>query len=145
FGVQISYAEQAQANGIAEAFIIGKEFIDGGPVALVLGDNIFYGHGLPELARKAAANTSGATVFAYRVADPERYGVATFEPETLQVTSIEEKPVQPKSNWAITGLYFFDADVVAVAERTRPSARGEREITDVLKIYLERGALHATR
>jgi glucose-1-phosphate thymidylyltransferase len=145
FGVRFSYAAQPRPAGIAEAFLIGKSFIGDSPVALVLGDNIFYGQGLGDIVREAAARESGATVFAYRVADPERYGVASFDPETLEVTRIAEKPQNPASNWAITGLYFFDSEVVRTAEAMKPSARGELEITDVLQAYLDRGALRATR
>ena len=145
FGVRFSYAEQAHPNGLAEAFLIGKDFIGDDSVALILGDNIFYGSGLPEQAREAALRASGATVFAYHVDDPERYGVATFDQETGQALSIEEKPVQPQSNWAITGLYFYDNEVVRIAESISPSARGELEITDVNRIYLERGQLRVSR
>ncbi|MCM8729937.1 glucose-1-phosphate thymidylyltransferase RfbA [Hephaestia sp. GCM10023244] len=145
FGLDISYAEQTAPNGLAEAFLIGADFLDGGPAALILGDNIFYGDGLSTKAREAAAQTAGATIFAYRVDDPERYGVVAFEPETMRVTSVEEKPAAPKSDWAITGLYFFDADVTEIARGVKPSARGELEITDVVNAYLARGDLSVSR
>lgn len=139
-GISLSYAAQARPEGLAQAFIIGAGFIKGGPSALILGDNIFFGHGLPDLLSNATARTLGATVFAYRVADPERYGVVGFD-QTGRVTSIEEKPKVPKSNFAVTGLYFYDQQVVDIAANLRPSARGELEITDVNRIYLERGML----
>ena len=145
YGVRLTYAEQAQPNGLAEAFIIGREFVGDSPVALVLGDNIFYGAGLIEMVQQAAARTSGATVFAYSVEDPERYGVVTFDPDTGQALTIEEKPSQPQSNWAVTGLYFYDNDVLDIASGLTPSARGELEISDVNSAYLERGTLHVTR
>lgn len=145
FGISLSYAEQAEPNGLAEAFIIGREFVGGDPVALILGDNIFYGAGLPALCREAAARDKGATVFAYAVEDPERYGVVSFDRSTHQAQTIEEKPTEPKSNWAVTGLYFYDNDVVEIAAGLVPSPRGELEITDVNRVYLERGDLHVTR
>ena len=145
YGVTFSYAEQAEPNGLAEAFIIGREFVGDSPVALVLGDNIFYGAGLIEMVRQAAAQTSGATVFAYSVEDPERYGVVTFDPDTGQALTIEEKPAEPQSNWAVTGLYFYDNDVLDIARGLTPSARGELEISDVNSVYLARGSLHVTR
>jgi glucose-1-phosphate thymidylyltransferase len=145
FGVEFSYAEQANPNGLAEAFLIGKSFIGDSPAALILGDNIFYGDGLAKKCREAAARDRGATVFAYHVEDPQRYGVATFDPVTEQALSIEEKPANPQSNWAITGLYFYDNDVVSIAESIKPSARGELEITDVNRAYLERGDLQVSR
>jgi glucose-1-phosphate thymidylyltransferase len=145
YGVTFSYAEQAEPNGLAEAFIIGREFVGDSPVALVLGDNIFYGAGLIEMVRQAAARTSGATVFAYSVEDPERYGVVTFDPDTGQALTIEEKPADPQSNWAVTGLYFYDNGVLDIARGLKPSARGELEISDVNSAYLERGTLHVTR
>ena len=145
FGISLSYAEQPHPNGLAEAFIIGRGFVGDGPVALILGDNIFYGAGLVELVRQAAARTTGATVFAYGVEDPERYGVVAFDPETGTATSIEEKPREPRSNWAVTGLYFYDNDVLDIAAGLTPSARGELEITDVNRAYLERGDLNVTR
>ena len=145
FGVKLSYAEQAQPNGLAEAFIIGREFVGEDPVALILGDNIFYGAGLPDICREAAERPTGATVFAYAVEDPERYGVVSFDKETQQALTIEEKPVDPKSNWAVTGLYFYDNDVLDIAASIQPSNRGELEITDVNRAYLERGTLQVSR
>ena len=139
-GIAFSYAAQARPEGLAQAFVIGAEFVQGGPSALILGDNIFFGHGLPDLLARAVARSTGATVFAYRVADPERYGVVGFD-ETSRAISIEEKPKVPKSNFAVTGLYFYDQQVVDIAANLRPSARGELEITDVNRIYLERGLL----
>ncbi|MEJ7775880.1 MAG: glucose-1-phosphate thymidylyltransferase RfbA [Sphingomicrobium sp.] len=141
FGVSFSYAEQAQPNGLAEAFLIGADFLDGSPAALILGDNLFYGHGLVDKVRDAAAQESGATVFAYHVEDPERYGVATVDMATGRVLDIVEKPDNPQSNWAVTGLYFYDSDIVEVARSIRPSPRGELEITDVNRAYLARGEL----
>ncbi|HJS40013.1 MAG TPA: glucose-1-phosphate thymidylyltransferase RfbA [Sphingomicrobium sp.] len=145
FGISISYAEQAEPNGLAEAFIIGREFAGEGPVALILGDNIFYGAGLVALVREAAARKEGATIFAYAVEDPERYGVVAFDADTGKATSIEEKPQSPKSNWAVTGLYFYDNGVLDIAAGLTPSARGELEITDVNRAYLERGDLNVMR
>src|SRR3546814_1457022 len=145
FGLEISYAEQAAPNGLAEAFLIGADFLDGGPAALILGDNIFYGDGLSGKAREAAGQAGGATIFAYRVEDPERYGVVALEPGAMRVPGIEEKPAAPKSDWSITGLYFFDHDVTDIARGVRPSARGELEITDVVNAYLDRGDLSASR
>ena len=145
FGIRMSYAEQAEPNGLAEAFIIGREHVGDSSVALVLGDNIFHGVGLPELCRQAAARDCGATVFAYQVADPQRYGVISFDEATGTAVSIEEKPREPKSDWAVTGLYFYDNEVVEIAAGLRPSARGELEITDVNRAYLERGKLQVTR
>ncbi|HEY0445318.1 MAG TPA: glucose-1-phosphate thymidylyltransferase RfbA [Allosphingosinicella sp.] len=145
FGINLSYAVQAAPNGLAEAFIIGSDFVGGDTAALILGDNIYHGDGLAAKCRDAAAQERGATVFAYHVEDPERYGVATFDAETGQATSIEEKPRNPQSNWAITGLYFYDNDVVEIARSIAPSARGELEITDVNRAYLERGDLRVTR
>ena len=145
YGISLSYAEQPQPNGLAEAFIIGRDFVGDGPVALILGDNIFYGAGLVELLRQAAAREEGATIFAYAVEDPERYGVVAFDASTGVAASIEEKPAEPKSNWAVTGLYFYDNDVLDIAANLAPSARGELEISDVNSAYLERGSLHVTR
>lgn len=145
FGIEITYAEQAHPNGLAEAFIIGREFVGSGPVALVLGDNIFYGAGLSSLCQEARAKPVGATVFAYWVDDPERYGVVSFNPQTGLADSIEEKPLKPTSNWAVTGLYFFDNDVLDIAASIKPSARGELEITDVNNAYLQRGTLNVAR
>ncbi len=141
FGITLSYAVQPQPNGLAEAFIIGREFIGSSSVAMVLGDNIFFGEGLSELCRQAAARESGASVFAYYVNDPQRYGVVEFDARGTAL-SIEEKPAVPKSSWAVTGLYFYDNDVVDIAAATTPSARGELEITAVNSTYLERGKLH---
>jgi glucose-1-phosphate thymidylyltransferase len=144
YGIALSYAEQPHPGGLAEAFIIGRDYVGDGPVALILGDNIFYGAGLVELVRQAAARDSGATVFAYSVEDPERYGVVSFD-ETGTATAIDEKPSQPKSNWAVTGLYFYDNGVLDIAAALQPSARGELEITDVNRAYLDRGQLQVTR
>jgi glucose-1-phosphate thymidylyltransferase len=144
WGIRLSYAEQPKPAGLAEAFIIGADFIGRDRVAMVLGDNIFFGHGLPELLAKAANRQQGATVFAYHVRDPERYGVVTFD-NNDQPVRIDEKPKTPGSNWAITGLYFFDNDVVHRASEVRPSARGELEITDLQMCYLAAGTLHVER
>ena len=143
-GLSVRYAEQPEPNGLAEAFKIGRDFIGSDRVALALGDNVFYGHGLPEQLRRAAAREKGGTVFGYWVSDPERYGVVEFD-EDERVVSIEEKPEKPRSPWAVTGLYFYDNDVVAIADSLEPSARGELEITDVNLAYLERGDLHVER
>lgn len=145
FGLNLSFAEQLQPNGLAEAFIIGREFIGDDHVAMVLGDNIYYGDGLSRLCKEAAERKSGASVFAYHVEDPERYGVVEFDRVTKRALSIEEKPQKPKSNWAVTGLYFYDNDVVDIASKIKPSDRGELEITAVNNIYLERGDLHVQR
>jgi glucose-1-phosphate thymidylyltransferase len=145
YGIRLSYAEQDQPRGLADAFIVGREFIGSDRVALILGDNIFYGAGLVELVREAAQTESGATVFAYAVEDPQRYGVIEFEEETGRAISIEEKPVEPKSAWAVTGLYFYDNDVIDIAASLKPSARGELEITDVNRAYMERGQLRVAR
>jgi glucose-1-phosphate thymidylyltransferase len=143
YGINLSYAAQAVPNGLAQAFVIGRDFVNGDPSALVLGDNIFFGHGLVEQLKRANTDAStcpGATVFGYHVHDPERYGVAEVD-WSGRVVSIEEKPAQPKSNWAVTGLYFYDRDVCDIAAALKPSARGEYEITDVNKEYLRRGTL----
>lgn len=144
FGIEISYAEQPKPEGLAQAFIIGRAFVGNEPCALILGDNVFYGEGLSQLGREAVARTDGATVFAYYVRDPERYGVVAFNEEGT-ATSIEEKPDEPKSNWAVTGMYFYDNDVLDIAASIRPSPRGELEITDVNRVYLERGKLKVTQ
>ena len=140
WGLDIQYAVQPSPDGLAQAFIIGESFIGSSPSALVLGDNIFYGHALEALLKSANARESGATIFAYYVQDPERYGVAGFDNQG-RVTSLEEKPVQPKSSYAVTGLYFYDEKVVEYAEQIKPSRRGELEITDLNKIYLEQSTL----
>jgi glucose-1-phosphate thymidylyltransferase len=144
WGIRLRYAEQAKPAGLAEAFVIGADFIGVDQVAMVLGDNIFFGHGLPEMLAAAAQRQSGATVFAYHVRDPARYGVVAFDGDDRPV-SIEEKPMQPRSNWAVTGLYFFDNDVVHYAREVTPSARGELEITDLQLRYLSTGTLHVER
>ena len=144
YGVKISYAMQPSPDGLAQAFVIGKDFIGSDPVALVLGDNIFYGAHLSEILQRSAKRTTGATVFAYHVEDPERYGVVSFDGEG-RATDIVEKPKEPKSPWAVTGLYFYDNQVVEIARTLKPSARGEYEITDVNKVYLERGDLQVER
>ncbi|MBA2353556.1 MAG: glucose-1-phosphate thymidylyltransferase RfbA [Acidobacteria bacterium] len=143
-GLCLTYAVQASPDGLAQAFIIGREFVGECPVALALGDNIFFGHGLPEVLQSAAARPAGATVFGYEVRDPERYGVVEFDGSGRAV-SLEEKPARPRSNWAVTGLYFYDNDVLDIAATLEPSPRGELEITDVNRAYLERGALHVER
>lgn len=140
WGLNITYAAQPHPNGLADAFIIGADHVAGGRSALVLGDNIFHGHGLPELLAKATEGGTGATVFAYHVSDPERYGVVEFDGE-MRAVSIEEKPRAPKSSWAVTGLYFYDAQIVDIAANLKPSVRGELEITDVNRVYLERRQL----
>jgi glucose-1-phosphate thymidylyltransferase len=140
WGMAIEYAAQPEPKGLAQAYTIGADFVRGGPSALILGDNIYYGHAMDELFQSAMAKPSGATVFAYHVADPERYGVVEFD-NTMRAMSIEEKPARPRSNWAVTGLYFYDEQVVEIAASIAPSARGEFEITDVNRVYLERGAL----
>jgi glucose-1-phosphate thymidylyltransferase len=143
-GLEIAYATQAEPDGIAQAFLIGRDFIGDSSVALALGDNLFYGHGLPALLREASARTTGGTIFAYWVRDPERYGVVDFDAAGRPV-AIEEKPARPRSPWAVTGLYFYDARVVQIAAGLRPSARGELEITDVNRAYLDAGGLHVER
>jgi glucose-1-phosphate thymidylyltransferase len=145
FGISLTYAEQSAPNGLAEAFIIGREFIGTSSCALVLGDNIFYGSGLSELCRVASKQRDGATVFGYHVNDPERYGVVTIDPKTEKATEIVEKPTHPKSNWAVTGLYFYDNDVVEIAANIKPSPRGELEITDVNREYMARGKLNVVK
>jgi len=140
WGMDIQYAVQPSPDGLAQAYIIGADFVGGEPSALILGDNIYYGHGLNDLFASAMARPDGATVFAYHVNDPERYGVVEFD-KSMRALSIEEKPAEPRSSWAVTGLYFYDGDVVDIAANLKPSARGELEITDVNRVYLERGQL----
>ena len=141
WGIKLSYAVQATPDGLAQAFIIGKEFVGDAPSALILGDNIYYGHDFEKQLRVASARTSGSTIFAYHVHDPERYGVVDFDDQRRAV-SIEEKPLKPKSNYAVTGLYFYDSQVCDIAANIQPSARGELEITDVNRVYLEHGELN---
>ena len=141
WGLALTYAAQPSPDGLAQAFLIGEKFIGNAPVALILGDNIFYGEGLPQKLQAIAAQDQGSTIFGYRVKDPERYGVVSFDANG-QVTEIEEKPRQPRSNFAVTGLYFFDNRVVEIARAVKPSERGELEITDVIRAYLERGELN---
>ena len=142
FGINLQYAEQEKPNGLAEAFLIGEKFIGNGNVCLVLGDNIFYGQGFKDILNKAKNGKQGATIFGYQVTDPERFGVMEFDSD-YKVVSIEEKPAKPRSNFAVTGLYFFDNKVVEFAKNVRPSKRGELEITDVIQQYFEKGELFA--
>jgi glucose-1-phosphate thymidylyltransferase len=144
WGMQLAYAAQPTPNGLAQAFVIGADFIRGHTSCLILGDNIIYGHGLPEMLRGASEQKTGATIFGYWVDDPERYGVIEFD-EKMQVRSIEEKPKQPKSNWAAIGIYFYDEDVIDLARQLKPSARGEYEITDLNNLYAKQGRLTVER
>lgn len=144
WGISISYAVQPSPDGLAQAFIIGERFINGEPCSLILGDNIYYGSDLAAMVQQAAKSDDGATVFAYYVSDPERYGVVEFDKDGKAI-SLEEKPLKPKSNYAVTGLYFYDNDIVSVAKEIKPSARGELEITDVNKIYLAKGKLRVAK
>jgi glucose-1-phosphate thymidylyltransferase len=145
FGLDFSYAEQPKPGGLAQAFLIGREFIGQDRVAMILGDNIYFGHGLQDLCRAATSQSSGASVFAYQVSDPERYGVVTFDERTGKVLAIHEKPATPLSNWAVTGFYFYDNDVIDIASKLKPSERGELEITAINNAYLERGTLKVLR
>ena len=142
YGINLQYAEQARPNGLAEAFLIGEKFIGNGNVCLVLGDNIFYGQGFKDILNKAKTGKQGATIFGYQVTDPERFGVVEFDSDN-KVVSIEEKPAKPRSNFAVTGLYFFDNKVIEFAKNVKPSKRGELEITDVIQQYFEKGELFA--
>jgi glucose-1-phosphate thymidylyltransferase len=144
YGINLSYAEQPKPEGLAQAFLIGKRFLDKGPACLILGDNLFYGHGLPDQLQAAAKCDQGATVFGYRVSDPERYGVVEFDAHD-NVISLEEKPKQPKSDYAVVGLYFYDAQITEIAASVKPSWRNEYEITDVNNLYLQRGQLRVER
>lgn len=140
WGMEIQYAVQPSPDGLAQAYVIGADFVGDSPSALILGDNIYYGHGMTDLFASAMTRPAGATVFAYHVNDPERYGVVEFD-QNMRALSIEEKPVAPRSNWAVTGLYFYDSDVIEIAKNLKPSARGELEITDVNSAYLQQGKL----
>lgn len=144
WGIKLEYAVQETPRGLADAFIVGRDFVDGGPSALILGDNLFFGHSLTDHLRRAAERTGGATVFAYRVSDPERYGVVEFADDG-RALGVEEKPKNPRSDWAVTGLYFYDERVTEFAASVKPSARGEIEITDINRMYLEAGDLHVER
>ena len=144
WGISLAYAEQAKPEGLAQAYLIGAQFVKGERSALILGDNIFYGHGLTDILKQAASRQKGATVFGYWVKDPQRYGVVAFDAAGKAI-DLEEKPKSPKSSWAVTGLYFYDEDVVEIARSIKPSPRGELEITDVNRAYLERGALHVEK
>jgi glucose-1-phosphate thymidylyltransferase len=144
WGMRLDYAVQPHPNGLAQAFVIGADFVRGHPSCLILGDNIIYGHGLPEVLRSADQRKSGATIFGYWVDDPERYGVIEFD-EKMRVLSIEEKPKQPKSNWAAIGVYFYDEDVTELVKQVKPSARGEYEITDLNNLYVQQGRLTVER
>lgn len=145
FGMRFDYCEQPSPDGLAQAFILGENFLDGAPSCLILGDNLFYGQGFQATLRSVAEQKRGATVFAYPVKDPERYGVVEFDLETGLARSLEEKPVAPKSNFAVPGLYFYDSDVCEIAKNLKPSARGELEITDLNRVYLGRGDLQVNR
>ncbi len=144
WGLEIEYAVQPKPDGLAQAFIIGEDFIGDQPICLILGDNIFYGHGLSDILQEKSKLTKGAVVFGYYVRDPQRYGVVSFD-DSGKATAIEEKPQEPKSNYAVTGLYFYDNDVVSIAKQIKPSSRGELEITDVNNAYLQRGDLNVVR
>ncbi len=141
WGLRFEYAEQAEPRGLADAFLVGRDFVGNSPVCLILGDNIFYGEGMISLLQKCASLTEGAFIFGYRVNDPQRYGIVEFDSE-YRVLSLEEKPEHPRSNFAVPGIYFYDGQVVKMAEKVRPSARGEIEITDLNKLYLEKGQLN---
>jgi glucose-1-phosphate thymidylyltransferase len=144
WGLRLSYAEQPRPEGLAQAFLIGREFLGGGPACLILGDNIFYGMGLSQTLQRAASRAEGATIFAYYVRDPQQYGVVEFDADGRAI-SIEEKPARPKSNYAVVGIYFYDARIAEIASRIRPSARGELEITDVNQAYMQQGALRVEK